>query len=518
MKSVLLIAIFAFASLLLLSSCAESSSAPTVTGINRLATQAVVQTQFAANATLSAQQTQAVFDAGQATVLAEQLRATQMAVVVNATMTAAADQATSTAAAAGTQQALAVTGTTQAIVAQANTLYYQQQQQQIDIRRRQMFNSILGMVVFIIILGVLALSFWWIWLYLRQVATRREVRELGDGSRYALPDRYSRRRVTAGTPGLVPAPVVDSQFYQPVQPPYYEPPVQPVQSGGLAGVRRVSPPEDLPVTADWRVVAEGWQGGDLPLGLGPDGLISVDPRNDPHLLITGTPGSGKANLAVRPAIAEALAQGWQAVIFDRTGNDFQVFQQHPNAAVVLLSEEGPGEVITYLRRLYAEVQRRQAVLDTAGVGRWTDLAESLPEMMVTFNNFSYEAAGTMSFPDHNELWEFARKTAAEGGDVGVHLVLVMEDPSFTDIDLRIRRYMAPVAFRADSALISRVVLNMDGAENLYPRQFIAILDGQLEFGYAFAPDSDDLKSFLARHPQAQLPRPEWLGEERQSNR
>ncbi len=512
MKRLYFIAIFVFASLWLLSSCAASDQT-TIGSVNRLGTQSVLRTQYAAASTLAIQQTQALFDANQATLVSQQLRATEVAAVVNVTLTSAANQATSTAIVAETQQSLQVTGTTQAIIAQANQIYYQQQQQQLDINRRQMFNSILGITVFLIILGVLALAAWGVLHYLRRTVEQREKEELQTRSPYVVFDRYGRRMVVGGPNGLTAAPVVDTVFSPPA-PSAYSPETE--NGSGLEGVRRITPPSDLPVTAPWRVVAEDWQGGDLPLGLGPEGMIAADPQTDPHLLITGTPGSGKANLAVRPVIAEALAQGWQAVIFDRTGNDYQVFQKHPNASLALLEEEGPGEVIIYLRRLFGEVQRRKAQMESAGARRWADLANRPADLLAVFSNFSYEVSAALSYPDRNELWEFARQIAALGGAVGVHLVLVMEDPSFTDIDLRIRRFMSPVAFRAGSPLVSRVVLNMDGAENLYPRQFIAILDGQAEFGFAFAPSNNDLNSFLARHPQAHLPRPEWLGQERES--
>ncbi len=512
MKRTVFIATFVLTSLWLLSSCAGDGT--TSPGIGQLGTQSVRRTEMAVNATFAVQQTQAVSDASLATRVAEQLRSTEMAAVVNATMTASADQATSTAMVAETQQSLQTTSTTQAIIAQANQIYYEQQQRGIDIRRRQMLNSILGIAVLLSILSTLALLAWFVWQSMRRTVERRELEEVESRAPYVIFDRYGHRMV-GGVPsgGLAPAPVVDAEFARPAPPVY----PRPHQNGGaLAGVRRADPPDDLPVSAPWRAVEERWQGRGLPLGLGPEGMISIDPKADPHWLITGTPGSGKAIMAVRPLIAGALALGWQAVIFDRTGSDFMLFRQHPNAALMLLDEEGPGETVWYLRRLHEEVQRRKALLENSAARRWSDLPERPPELLAAFNNFSYEVANSLSYPDRDELWRFARLSAAEGAAVGVHLMLVMEDPGFTDMDLRIRRYVSPVTFRAGSPLVSRVLLNMDGAEDLYPRQFIAIVCGQVEFGFAFVPDNNDLKSFLDHHPQAPLPRPEWLGEEQET--
>ncbi len=512
MKRMVFIALFVLTSLWLLSSCSGDTTA--TGGLNQLATQSIRRTEKAVNATFSAQQTRAVFDSGQATLLAEQLHATSVAAVVNVTMTAAVDQATSAAMVAQTQQSLAVTGTTQAIVAQANQMYYEQQQRQLDIRRREMLNSILGMTVLLVILGALAVAAWGVWLYISRTVERRELEEVEARSPYVIFDRYGRRMVRELVPSrIAPSPVVDTRFVRPA-PPVYQPPNR--NGGEVAGVRRANPPEDLPSSAPWQIAVEEWRGRGLPLGLGPDGLIAVDPQTDPHLLITGTPGSGKAVMAVRPLIAGALALGWQAAIFDRTGSDFLVFQPHPNALLTVLNEEGPGETIWYLRRLYEEVQSRKRLMENAGARRWSDLAEHPPELLAVFNNFSYEVGEALADDTRSELWKYARLTAAEGARVGVHVMLVMEDPSFTDTDLRIRRYVSPVAFRADNPLVSRVVLNMDGAENLSTRQFIAILAGQVEFGFAFTPNNNDLRSFMDHHPQAALPAPKWLTEDQEA--
>ncbi len=504
MKRLHTTAIFVFVSLWLLSGCTGGEG--TTTGIDQMGTQSVQRTQVAAS-TLTEQKTQAVSDSYQATQVADQLRATAITGVIRVTMTAEAARSTSAAIVAGTQQSLQITSTTQAIIAQANEIYYQQQQQQIDIRRRQMLNTILGITLFLIILGVLALLAWLTWIYVNRLVNPHP---MGGGQAHDpwMDDDYSTYRNWPGGSTRVPPAAVVKPRYK--APPGAVSPAAPENRSGLARVRRVEPPSDLPSSAPWSLVLDTWRGDDLPVGLSPDGMVAIDPRIDPHLLVTGTPGSGKANLAVRPVIAEALALGWRSVIFDRAGNDFQVFQRQPNADLVLLNEEGPGETISYLRRLYQAVQRRREQLSGDGGHEWAELPNRPADLLAVFNNFSYEVGSTITVDDRKELWNLARLIAAEGGAVGMHLMLVMEDPSFTDMDLRIRRSMAPVAFRAGSSLISRVVLNLDGAENLYPRQFITVLAGQLEFGIAFTPDNYDLKSFLARHPQPALPRPEWL--------
>lgn len=481
---------------LLLSACAaEEAAVPP--GFDRLGTQSVLETEGALALAGAARQTQVVDEALQATVIAEQLRATQGAAILQATLVAGADQSTATAMIAGTQQALQTTATSQAIVEEANRLYYLAEQQRVEIQRRRMFNSILGWTLFLVILGFLALMAWLLWRYLRGPADTEIL------APYAVFDRFGRWVFARPGRALGPAKVVEAQFARPARPSLG------AAAGATAGVRKATPPFNLPAAAPWPQVTEGWRGGRLPLGVGPGGLIRVDPQRDPQLLITGAASSGKVPFAVRPLAAAALANGWQVVIFDPDGDDLQVFRRHANAVLAPFDAGQPQEVIGRLRQLYGEVQRRLLLRGAAAI--WVGTEERPPELMVVFNDFSRVFANPLSYPDRSELWQFARLAAAEGGQVGVHLALVMEDPGYSDLDLRFRRYASPVAFRATDRRASRMALNMDGAEELSPRQFIAVLSGQVVYGFAFAPDDGEIAAFLEAHPQAPLPAPEWVG-------
>jgi DNA segregation ATPase FtsK/SpoIIIE-like protein len=128
------------------------------------------------------------------------------------------------------------------------------------------------------------------------------------------------------------------------------------------------------------------------------------------------------------------------------------------------------------------------------------------------DDFQNVITGLMSVERRTELWQLVRSIAAEGHRAGIHLFMAIQDPSYTDLDLRVRRYMSPMCFRVSEALISRVVVNTDGAETLYPRQWMAILNDEVLFGFAFAPDDTDILRFLDNHPQPPLSFPAWLQE------
>lgn len=268
------------------------------------------------------------------------------------------------------------------------------------------------------------------------------------------------------------------------------------------------PSGELPPHAPWRMLDE-WRGEGLPLGLENNGLLLADPETNPHLLMAGTSGSGKTRFGLRPVITGALASGWQVLIFDRSGLDFLPFDGHPNAHLYPLAnaEEGIG----YLKSLYQEIVRRFDILRSQGESTWGHIKDApAPRLLVVWDEFA-NLADSLDNKGREELWRGARMIAAEGRKAGVHLALALQDPTHKSLDLRIRRNCTPIAFRVRDDDASRVVLGEGGAENLPPRQFMAVVNAHLHRAVAFAPSDDEIGTFLHRRRVEQLPEPIWLG-------
>jgi hypothetical protein len=263
---------------------------------------------------------------------------------------------------------------------------------------------------------------------------------------------------------------------------------------------------NLPPEAAWSLLS-GWRGGSLPLGVGANGLITLDPEANAHLLVAGTTGSGKTRFGLRPVITEALASGWLVAIFDRSGLDFLPFRNHPNGRLVML--EDPQQAIGYLSGLYGEIQRRFKLLASAGVSTWGRLPGAGARVLAVFDEFS-NLSDSLTSADRDELWRWARMVAAEGRKAGIHLMLALQDPTHRSIDLRIRRNMTPVAFRVRDTDASRVILNAAGAETLPPRQFITVNGFDSLRGVAFGPSDEEITSFLAARPVQEVIDAEWL--------
>jgi hypothetical protein len=479
-----------------------------------LAVAATENSLFAQRSTMTAsvRQTEVMREVLQATMVAEQVRATQAAQALQLTLIAEYAMQTSTAAVRQVEDALNVTRTSAALVEISNQIAYQAQQQQIDIQRRRMLNTILGGTLLLVILGFFSALGWVFWQFLR-TSMARGIPAEPQLSHLMLWDQNGRLVVIDPARGSSPQ-IVETSFSRAGLPAVsHSHAVADIQAKNGANVeetRRFQQRPEIPAVASWRRVSEDWQGDSLPLGMSTTGMITIDTDINPHVLLAGSAGSGKTHFALRPLAAAALADGWQVVILGRENNHYAPFHQHHNASLVSLGDAAAEAIMRYLSRIYDEIRRRVNELEDQRIQTWRDRGADSYRTLVLIDDFQDVITGNSSLEKRNEMWQLARSITAEGHRAGIHLMIAIQDPSYTDLDLRIRRYMAPVSFRVAEKLISRVVLNTDGAEALYPRQFMAILNENLVFGFAFAPDDSDIVRFLNDRPHPPLPAPVWL--------
>jgi hypothetical protein len=485
-------------------------STPAVNGT--LAVAATENSLFAQRSTMTAsvRQTEVMREILQATMVAEQVRATQTAQALQLTLIAENVMQTSTAAVQQAEYAFNVTRTSAALVEISNQIAYQAQQQQIDIQRRRILNTILGGTMFLVTMGFFSALGWGFWQFLRASMPRRMPAE-PQLSQLLFWDRNGRLVVIDPARGSSPQ-IVESSFSRPGLPAASHSHIRAENTANVEETRRFHQRPEIPAAASWRRVSEDWQGGALPLGMSTKDMITINTDINPHVLLAGTAGSGKTRFAMRPLAAAALRDGWQVVILGRENNHYALFHQHHNASLLSLGDAPAEAVIRYLSRMYQEIRRRVDDLEDQRILTWRDRGADSYRTLVLIDDFQDVITGITSVEKRNEMWQLARSITAEGHRAGIHLMIAIQDPSYTDLDLRIRRYMSPVTFRVSETLISRVVLNTDGAEALYPRQFMAILNDNLVFGFAFAPDDSDILRFLNNRSQPPLPAPVWLSE------
>lgn len=254
---------------------------------------------------------------------------------------------------------------------------------------------------------------------------------------------------------------------------------------------------------------DGWDHTSFPLGMNERGLMTVNPDNNPHFLFAGTTGSGKSRRGVRTLISAALAMNFQVIIVGK-GIDYQPFADHPNAYVQsfsLMTE--PERAIGLLRAAYSEIERRERILESTGASLWSHTGGV--RTMVVIDEFSNlaDALEDISKAKKDDLFRWARMASAEARKYGMHMVFALQDPTYSSIDLRIRRNTTPVAFRVKDQAVSRAVLNESGAETLQEGHFLTVLS-HLVHGLAFMPSDDEVSVFLRQNQARVMEEPKWI--------
>ena len=290
------------------------------------------------------------------------------------------------------------------------------------------------------------------------------------------------------------------------------PPARPMLPTGQS---REQTPEEmmmgLPGEAPW-TLAEQWNPaiGWMPLGINHRGIIKADHETFHHFLYAGMTGSGKSSGGLRPLTAFALAAGWQVIVLDWAGLDFQL--EHPNLNLIKLGYR-PENAIQYLHRAFDEIHRRQEVMVQNHVREWTELPEfqrrRIPNTLIVIDEFS-NVADTMNSAQRSEFMVAGRGIASEGRKSGIHIAVAVQDPTARTIDIPMRRNMVAVCFPVRDADASRVVIDANGGERLQKGQFLARAASHLMGGVSFNPSHEQLESLIWRHPAPMLPAPEWL--------
>src|SRR5690606_36502953 len=134
----------------------------------------------------------------------------------------------------------------------------------------------------------------------------------------------------------------------------------PLEAPTMSQDRFLSPSEDtiLPASISWNMLSS-YAGDALVLAMGHQGIVSIDLGQTPHVLLSGSSGTGKTRRALRPLIAQALAQGVVLVLLNESAADFSPFYDHPNAFLIR------GSAATYMAFLESairEMERREPIL------------------------------------------------------------------------------------------------------------------------------------------------------------
>lgn len=268
----------------------------------------------------------------------------------------------------------------------------------------------------------------------------------------------------------------------------------------------------LPGSVSWQTLITQ-AGGRLALGMGQHDVIALDLARTPHILLSGSSGSGKTRRALRPLVAQALVRGVFVVLMNESGSDFSPFYDHPNAAIIRGDTAG---YLTILEAANQEIVRREAILRETRVSEWQRLPAAFrdgPPLLLVIDEL-LSLASLMPSTDQRAFWGLLAAYASRARKLGMGSIGVPTDPTYRVLGAGLNwreQCTARISFKVAKSAVSRAILDTDGAESLADGQFLATLGRPgLVHGVAADPGDDELADYLAYHPAPALPRPTWL--------
>ena len=198
----------------------------------------------------------------------------------------------------------------------------------------------------------------------------------------------------------------------------------------------------------------------------------IDPRDMPHMLVSGATGSGKSvfiSNMIRQ-LGELPKNRAQIKLFDPKMVELAEFANGNNTDCYLT---GTPEIAYELETLVTEMNARYKKLQTAKVRSIRDYFGKMPYIFVFIDEYSdlvnsktkQKDGTTVYWGDEikQNLLLLAQKSRA----CGIHIVLTTQRPSVKIIDGDIKaQFPTRVCFKMSSAVDSQVILDQAGAETL----------------------------------------------------
>ena len=220
----------------------------------------------------------------------------------------------------------------------------------------------------------------------------------------------------------------------------------------------------------------------LAFGLGKDiegRAIIADIARMPHLLIAGTTGSGKSvcqNTMIMSIIYHAKPTEVKMIMIDPKMVEMQVYNDLPHLLLPVITDAKKASLAlnwacTEMDRRY-EVFSRYAVRGIEGYNDYINMEhpedehgqplEPMPEIVIFCDEMS-----DMMMQARKEVENSVIRLAQKARAAGIHLVLATQTPR-ADIVTGLIKANLPsrIALKVNSGLESRIILDMNGAEEL----------------------------------------------------
>jgi hypothetical protein len=333
----------------------------------------------------------------------------------------------------------------------------------------------------------------------------------------ALRTLVEQARNAPGHPPMLPSQISTRRkigSYENFEEKRYESPhvIQNSNVGHSEGLQDSFETPSLPNFIPWNVLHSN-RGGGLALGMGHENVIVIDPVKTPHILLSGSSGAGKTRRALRPLVAQALAQSVVVALLNESGADFSPFYDHPNAFVI---RGTPSTYIDFLSGVIREMERREDVLRSARVSEWGRLPDFLadgPPALIVIDEV-LSLAMTMTSIEQRQFWSLLATYASRARKLSMGSIGALTDPTYRILGPGLNwreQCSARISFRVSKSNISRAVLDASGAETLEEGQFLAMIgSSELIKGVSANPTDAELKAYLAGCPAQPVIGQDWL--------
>ena len=218
---------------------------------------------------------------------------------------------------------------------------------------------------------------------------------------------------------------------------------------------------------------------DVPLTLGKDveGNIIVESISDmPHLLIAGATGSGKSvciNTIITNILYKSSPNDVRLMLIDPKVVELSVYNGIPHLLIPVVTN--PKKAGYALNWAVDEMERRyklfseSQVRDIKGYNKKKikegKISEKIPKIVIIVDELA-----DLMMVSSNEIEDYIARLAQMARACGMHLILATQRPSVDVITGTIKANIpSRIAFAVSSAVDSRTILDMSGAEKLLGR-------------------------------------------------
>ncbi len=218
---------------------------------------------------------------------------------------------------------------------------------------------------------------------------------------------------------------------------------------------------------------------DIPLTLGKDveGNIIVESISDmPHLLIAGATGSGKSvciNTIITNILYKSSPNDVRLMLIDPKVVELSVYNGIPHLLIpVVTNPKKAGYALNWAvdemerrYKLFAEAQVRDIKGYNKKKIKEGKISEKIPKIVIIVDELA-----DLMMVSSNEIEDYIARLAQMARACGMHLILATQRPSVDVITGTIKANIpSRIAFAVSSAVDSRTILDMSGAEKLLGR-------------------------------------------------